>query len=157
MSAVNTSATSTLNSTNAISAFATLRFVGDALDPDEISKTLGQRPKRAYLKGGRYKTSPRGPELSGKTGLWYLSTDDLISSNNLKDHVGLLIRLISPFGDDGRNLRQLREIMDKRNLQAHLTLFWRGPPGAERPSISSAETAVFRRLQADIETDFDDS
>jgi hypothetical protein len=51
MSAVNTSATSTTNSDKTISAFATLRFVGDALDPDEISEALKQQPKRAHRKG----------------------------------------------------------------------------------------------------------
>jgi hypothetical protein len=156
MSAVNTSAMSTLNSTNAISALATLRFVGDALDPDEISNTLRQKPTRAYRKGERYKSGPRSPELSGKTGLWYLSTDDITPSNNLRDHLDALIRLISPFGDHDRRLRQLREIMDKRDLEAHLTLFWRGAPGAEKPSISSVQADVFRHLNADIETDFDD-
>src|SRR5215469_17467523 len=43
-SSVNTSATSMMKSTNALSAFATLRFAGDALDPDEISDTLKEKP-----------------------------------------------------------------------------------------------------------------
>jgi hypothetical protein len=144
-----------MNSTKAISAFATLRFVGDALEPDEISNTIKQKPTRAYRKGERYKPGPRSPELTGKTGIWYLSTDGVTSSNDLKNHIGLLIRLISPFGDNDQRLRKLREIIDKRNLRAHVTFFWRGAPGTERPSIPSVDVNLFKRLPADIETDFD--
>src|SRR5215831_14521887 len=97
MSAVNTSAISTTNSDKTISVFATLRFVGDALDPDEISEALKQKPKRAYRKGETYRPGPRGPELIGKTGLWYFSTDRVIPSKDLGDHLDALIRLIAPF------------------------------------------------------------
>jgi hypothetical protein len=45
--------------------------------------------------------------------------------------------------------------MDKKNLQAHVTLFWRGSSEAQKPYISSVETDVLRRLPADIEVDFD--
>lgn len=144
-----------MNSTDAISSFATLRFAGDALDPDEISGVLKRKPTRAYRKGEQYKPGLRSPELIGKTGLWYFSTNGLVPSNNLRDHLDLLIRLISPFDDQGHRLKQLREIMDKRNLQAHLSLFWRGVPGAEKPTISPVETDVFKRLPADIDVDFD--
>jgi hypothetical protein len=43
--------------------------------------------------------------------------------------------------------------MEDKNLQAHVTFFWRGPPEAERPSISPIETETLRRLPADIESD----
>ena len=154
-STVNTSATFTMKSTNALSAFATLRFAGDALDPDEISDALKEKPTRAYRKGEPYKPGPRSPELIGKTGLWYFSTNRIIPSTDLKDHLDALTRLIAPFGDQGRRLRELHEIMDKRNLQAHVTVFWRGASEAEKPFISSVETDVFKRLPADIEADFD--
>jgi Domain of unknown function (DUF4279) len=155
MSAVNTSATSTTNSDKTISAFATLRFVGDALDPDEISQALKQKPRRAYRKGETYRPGPRSPELIGKTGLWYFSTDRLIPSKDLSDHLDALTRLIAPFADDGKRLRTLREIMERKNLQAHVTCFWRGFSGAEKPSIPSIATETFTRLGADFETDFD--
>ena len=117
-----------MKSTNALSAFATLRFAGDALDPDEISDTLKEKPTRAYRKGEPYRPGPRSPELIGKTGLWYFSTNRIIPSTDLKDHLDALIRLIAPFGDQGRRLRELHEIMDKRNLQAHVTCSGVAPP-----------------------------
>ena len=155
MNAVNTSEISTTNSDKTISAFATLRFVGDALDPDEISEALKQKPKRAYRRGETCRPGRRSPELIGKTGLWYFSTDRVIPSKDLGDHLDALIRLIAPFADDGKRLRTLREIMERENLQAHVTCFWRGFPGAKEPAIPSVATEAFGRLGAGIETDFD--
>lgn len=153
MSTAMPSATSTTNSENTIRAFATLRFAGDALDPDEISRIVKQEPTRAYRKGQKYRPGSRGPEVTGKTGVWYFSTKRKIPSKDLADHLDALVRLISPFADQDR-LRELRDIMQRENLQAHVTAFWRGPPGANQPSIPSVVTGALRRLPADIEADF---
>jgi hypothetical protein len=156
MSTENTSATSmTRSDEGTIKAFATLRFVGDALDPDEISRVVRQQPTRAYRKGEWYRPGPRSPELVGKTGLWYISTKRIVPSKNLADHLDTLTRLISPFADEDRRLKELREIMARSNLTAHATLFWRGIPGADKPSILSVATAPLDRLPADIEADFE--
>ena len=73
MSMAKSSATSMTNSESTIRAFATLRFVGDALDPDEISDVVKERPTKAHRKGEIYRPSPRSPEVTGKTGIWYFS------------------------------------------------------------------------------------
>ena len=62
------------SSESASQMFATLRFAGDALNPDEISRVVGQQPTRAYRRGQRYKPGPRSPDITGKTGVWYFST-----------------------------------------------------------------------------------
>ncbi len=142
------------NSENTIRTFATLRFVGNELDPDEISRVVKEHPTRAYKKGETYRPGPRSPEVTGKTGVWYFSTKHKIQSKDLTDHLNALERLISPFADQDRRLKELRDIMERRNLRAHATLFWRGLPGAPYPSIPSAATAALCRLPADIEPDF---
>jgi hypothetical protein len=154
MSMAMPSATSMMNSENTIRAFATLRFAGDALDPDEISRVVKEQPTRAYRKGQKYRPSPRSPEVTGKTGVWYFSTRRKISSKDLADHLHVLVTLIVPFADQDRRLRELRDIMKREDLQAHVTCFWRGPPGADQPSISSLVTGTLDRLPADIEIDF---
>jgi hypothetical protein len=153
MSMAMSSATSMTNSENTIRAFATLRFAGDALDPDEISDVVKEKPTKAHRKGEIYRPSPRSPEVTGKTGIWYFSTRQKTQSTDLSDHLNLLERLISPFDNQDRRLKELRDIMERRNLQAHVTLFWRGPSGARPPSIPSVATATLRRLPADIEPD----
>jgi hypothetical protein len=148
------SATSTTSSENTIRAFATLRFAGDALDPDEISCVVEGEPTRAYRKGQRYRPGPRSPKINGKTGVCYFSTKRKIPSKDLTDHLDALVRLIFPFADKDKRLRELRDIMERENLRAHVTCFWRGPSGANRPSISSVVTRELQRLPADIEVDF---
>lgn len=148
------SATSTTKSESAMRAFATLRFAGDALDPDEISRVINEKPTRAYRKGQKYRTGPYGPEVTGKTGVWYISTRRKSSSKDLMDHLNMLERLIAPFGDQDNRLKKLREIMERANLQAHVTCFWRGPPGAHKPLLPSLAITALRQLPADIQPDF---
>jgi hypothetical protein len=76
-------------------------------------------------------------------------------SKDLADHFNVLERLVAPFGDQDTRLKELRSIMENRNLQAHVTFFWRGPFGVQRPSIPPIATATLRRLPADIEPDVD--
>ena len=128
MSMANPSATSMTNSESASQVFATLRFAGDALDPDEISRVVGQQPTRAYRRGQRYKPGPRSPEVTGKTGVWYFSTKRNVPSKDLRDHLDALVSLVLPVADEDKRLRELHDIMERRNLQAHVTCFWRGPP-----------------------------
>jgi hypothetical protein len=47
------------------------------------------------------------------------------------------------------------DIMKRKSLQAYVTFFWRGRPGAASPSIPSVSTSAFSRLPADIEADIE--
>jgi hypothetical protein len=148
------SETSTMKSEDRSRAFATLRFAGDALDPDEISRVMKEQPTRAYRKGQKYRTGPHGPDIVGKTGVWYFSTRRKIRSKDLIDHLEALVRLVSPFADNGKRLGELRDIMERENLKAHVTCFWRGPPGADTPSIPTVVSEPLHRIPADIQVDF---
>ena len=142
------------NSESASQVFATLRFAGDALDPDEISRVVGQQPTRAHRRGQSYKPSLRSAEVTGKTGDWYFSTKSKVPSKDLRDHLDALVSLVLPAAGEDKRLRELHDIMERRNLQAHVTCFWRGPPGADQPSIPVVVSRVLGRLPADIEADF---
>jgi len=143
------------NSESTIRTFATLRFAGDALDPEEMSRVLEESPTRAYRKGQSYRPGPRSPEVNGKTGVWFLRTKRRIQSKDVVDHLNALERIIAPFGDQDNRLNEIRDIMQRKNLQAHVTFFWRGRAGAKHPSIPSVATVPLRRLPADIEADID--
>ena len=155
MSLAMSSGTSTTKSDNAIRTFATLRFAGDALDPDEISHVVKEQPTKSYRKGQKYRSGPHGPDVIGRTGVWFFSTRRKIPSKDLADHLNALERLIAPFGDQDSRLKALRDIMERKNLQARVTFFWRGPPDTQCPGVSPVATATFGRLPADIEPDID--
>ena len=127
MSMANTSAISMTNSESPSQVFATLRFAGDALDPDEISRVVRRQPTRAYRKDQRYQPGPGSPDITGKTGVWYFSTKRNVPGKNLRDHLDALVSLVLPFADDDKRLRELRDIMERRNLQAHGRASGAGP------------------------------
>ncbi len=137
-----------------IKAFATLRFAGDALDPEEISRALGTNPTRAYRKGEGFSPGPRTPRVVGRTGVWFLSTDKLVSSQDLHDHLRYLVRVLMPEPHHEERLACIRELMQRKHLEAHVTCFWYGSEGEPEPTIPPEAAAAFARLPADIETDF---
>ena len=56
-----------------LTTYASLRFIGDRLEPSRLTELLREQPTTAYRKGEVYKRS-RGCEVQGRTGLWLLST-----------------------------------------------------------------------------------
>lgn len=164
MKAASTSGTSTMKS-DALKTFATLRIVGDELNPDQITKFLRIRPTQAYAKGQRYTSGPKSANILGRTGVWYLSTDKIVASSDLNDHLDYLFKALQLGGrhsiraPDGAhltaNLIELRHFMEKKSLRAVVTCFWYGPAGTRKPSIPRETTEVFNLINAEIETEFD--
>lgn len=146
---------STVSGSRSAPAFATLRFAGDALDPEAISHILDISPTQAYRKGGSFSPGPRTPRVTGRTGIWYLSTDRAVSSPELAEHLRYLVRILMPEPESGSRLRRLREAMRRARLEAHITCFWRGGKGEPEPIIPPDVVEIFGRLPADVETDFD--
>ena len=135
--------------------FATLRFAGDALEPERISGLLGIQPTHAYRKGQLFSPGPRSPQRLGRTGVWYLATDHLVTSNDLAEHLRFLANLLHPESENARGrLGRLRDLIGAERLEAHVTCFWHGPSGAREPGIPPEIAALFQWLPADLEKDF---
>jgi hypothetical protein len=151
------SETSTTRSSNpAQKAFATLRFSGDRLDPDRISAILRVRPTKAWRKGERYFAGRHAGTLLGRTGAWFLATDDLIASRDLLRHLEFLISLLAREPHDNHECpSQLQELMTRDKLKAEVSCFWHGEAGEQPPLIPAEMTEKLRALPAEIETDFD--
>ena len=129
-------------------SFLTIRLSGDRLDPEEVSGVLGVRPSKAWRKGERYHAGHRAGWLVGRSGVWFLATDDCVSSSRLDDHLQFLAALLSCE-------TRLREVMARNNLKAEVSCFWHGAAGEQPPVIPSEFIEKMRRLPAEIETDFD--
>jgi hypothetical protein len=143
--------------TGPVRAFATFRIVGDKLGRSEISQLLKIRPTQAYSKGERYKPGPRSPKITGKTGVWYLSTDKHVASEQLTDHLQFLLSVLlsDPHARGTAQSPALRQIIEGNSLRAIVSCFWHGPAGARPPSIPRALRESFAMIPAEIETDFD--
>lgn len=154
-----TAATSATSSTKADALeqgkiFASLGFVGDRLEPQDVTQILGIAPTKSWRKGELFHPGPRSPEILAYTGAWWLSTEGLVRRHDLEAHLDFLVALISPEGDRGERLRRLREILQE-GATASVSCFWHGEAAARPPVIPASVVAAFNRLPAEIEADFD--
>lgn len=134
--------------------FASLGFVGNRLQPQHVTDILGVSPTKSWRKGELFRPGPRSPEIVARTGTWWLSTEGLVTSHDLDVHLAFLVALILPEGD-GDRLARLQELMRDESAVAHIGCFWHGEAGARPPAIPPFAVAAFKRLPAEIETDFD--
>ncbi|MBV8739229.1 MAG: DUF4279 domain-containing protein [Alphaproteobacteria bacterium] len=135
-------------------AFVTLRFAGDDLDPGEITRVLAIAPTRAHRKDEFYFAGKRAGLLRGRTGIWFLATDELVPSDDLQEHLAFVEGLLYPQSGDDRRITKLRALLECTNSRAHVTCFWRGDSGEPAPEISDGFKSATASLSADIETDF---
>ena len=135
-------------------AFVTLRFAGDDLDPDEISAVLPVKPTRAHRKGEAFFAGPRAGNLRGRTRMWFLATDKLVTSDDLRDHLAFVERLLYPAPSYTCRVGKLRAILERTHSRAQITCFWRGEPDERAPQIPERFKSAVALLSADIETDF---
>jgi len=79
--------------------FAVFGIRADKLDPDRISERLGIQPSHSFARGDEYKTHVSKTEMGVRVrpfGVWQISSEGVVKSGNLQDHVDYLIRLIEP-------------------------------------------------------------
>ncbi|MGI2031758.1 DUF4279 domain-containing protein [Rhizobium panacihumi] len=72
---------------------ACLRFFGDDLDPDHVSKLLGAIPTTAYRKGAAMPSSD-GKKAVAETGSWQLEADEELSGE-LGEQISALLSGLS--------------------------------------------------------------
>ena len=135
--------------------YVTFRVVGDTLAPEAVTRALRIFPSIQYSKGQTYFAGSRTGNLVGKSGVWSLTTDKLVASNNLRDHLAYLLGVLIPDRQDANPLFQLHALLSKHNdWRADLSCFWHGRERAKKPSIPKFVTEVMNFLPAAIETDF---
>jgi uncharacterized protein DUF4279 len=135
-------------------AFVTLRFAGDELDPRDISAILPVEPTRAHRKGEEFFAGANAGKLRGRTGLWFLATDKLVDSDDLRDHLEFVHTLLYPKSGDKRRITKLHDALERARSHARITCFWHGEPGEPVPQIPAQFKSAVKPLAADIESDF---
>lgn len=125
--------------------FAELRIYGHDLDPEEITATLGLQPttsqKRGELKTGRFST--RTTPIGG----WFLSSEGVIHSKDVRDHLAWLLRLIAPKSD------QLRLLQDRDDTRMSVDCIWWSAHATGGPALWPEQMRVLSELN--LECSFD--
>jgi hypothetical protein len=152
---MSSSATSTTKSkAKTLTTYASLRIMGDGLEPARVSAVLSAEPTLAYRKGEIFKRTRTGHEVRGRSGMWLLSTRRRFDSLDLNDHFKALLGVLFPAGST-RVIEPLRALMREDGLYADVTCFWYGEHGATPPEIPEEIRAAFAQIGATIEIDFD--
>src|SRR5215208_477916 len=97
--------------------FVDLQITGDALDPGEVSAILPVTPRTAYRKGEPYDAGKRTGMRIGRTGVWYMTSDQFVSSPHLGDHAAVLWALVWPAAEDNLRLMRLRDVLVRDQLR----------------------------------------
>ncbi|WP_292971111.1 DUF4279 domain-containing protein [Novosphingobium sp.] len=84
---------------------ASLRIIGEMLDPDEISVILGTKPSLSYRKGEVIRNPTTGRERIPKYGMWNLRTEDRFPG----DLDGQIDELLGKVTDDLSIWKELNE------------------------------------------------
>jgi hypothetical protein len=135
-------------------ACVTLRFAGDDLDPAEISAVLPIAPTRAHRKGETFFAGPLAGSLRGRTGIWFLSTDKRVPSDDLGNHLEFVRTLLYPKPGDSGRIAALCDVLERAHSRARITCYCRGDPGEVKPHIPGEFRSAIEKLGAEIETDF---
>jgi hypothetical protein len=130
-------------------AFVTFRVAGDTLDPKEVTQILSVPPTHAHRKGETYQPGRRGKSVTGSTGVWFVSTDNIVHSNRLDEHLAYIASLL-----DTRKTRSLHNLVNDKHLTAALTCFWHGARSSEMPLVPPEVEHRMSEIPARIETDF---
>jgi hypothetical protein len=163
------SATSSTKSDQTIRTFVTFRVTGDELDPDAVTQLLKVRPTHARLKGKSYSTG-KSENIIPSTNIWFFSTDTVMSSQNIVDHIRLVLFVLGLMGASGvhsldatmngnnapfARLLSLRAFLTKSSAKATMTFFWHGASGSTSPKISEQLFDMLRLIEVDGDIDFD--
>lgn len=133
-------------------AFATFSVSGDTLDPAAITHALGLKPSLGYRKGDVYLSGRRRQrEYTGRTGVWYFSTDAVLQTPDLDKHLTLLTFLLAACPE---GLAMLRDMMASGEYEVSGSCFWAGSPGSREPQVLPAFRDVMDRIGGRIEVDF---
>jgi hypothetical protein len=117
--------------------YATLCIYGDDLDPDTVTSLLGIEPSQARTKGQQLK---KGVVQRGG---WFLSTEDIIASKDVRCHVDWLIEKIT-----GKE-HALHE-MRLRDYQTVVSCYWLSAFGHGGPMLSPAIMRSLANLGLEI-------
>ena len=111
--------------------YAGLRIYHDELDPDRITGLLGIEPSRTQVKGRI--TSGKIPP---PTGGWFLSTENVTTSRDVRRHVDWILNRLEGKDDALMRLQSEGHHMD-------ISCFWVSASGHGGPMLSPA---IMRRL-----------
>jgi hypothetical protein len=125
---------------------ATLRIMGDDLDPSEVTRALSVEPSFARRKGDIYGNPDR--PVRSRTGIWALESEGSVKSGELEEHLRFLAGRLSP--EARRHIGHLRA----QGYQVDILCYWMSGTGQGGPVLTADVLLVLGGLGAELSFDF---
>lgn len=111
---------------NCLRTHVTFRLAGADLNPAQVSSLLELEPSEAFARGEQVDilTQP------AQTGIWSLSTQDLLSSTSPEKHLEFLLDRLEPAAT------RLLELVNAQALQVDFFCYWLSATGHGGPVLS---------------------
>jgi Domain of unknown function (DUF4279) len=123
---------------NCEKTFASFRIGGDALVPDEITRTLNLEPDFACAKG-----EPFGAGRGRRpTGVWSITSEERVESTSIERHLVYLLDRIEPMA------QAIADVVEPKSLATDFFCYWRSATGHGGPEVSAATLGRISRLNA---------
>jgi Domain of unknown function (DUF4279) len=90
--------------------YATLILRGKELDPQVVTDQLGIKPSKSFKRGDK-----RTEQKKWHHGFWGLTSDEVIQSTDLADHIEWLMNQIEPVRQN------LLKIMNEKDINAEIS------------------------------------
>jgi len=124
---------------------AVLRIFSDEIDPREITRLLRVEPSSIQIKGER--KYPNKAEYINKENGWFLDSEDLVESRDLRRHLEWLLNKTNNCHD------KLKELSSKG---AEITIFcpWQSASGQGGPTMDPQQMKVLGDLNIELLFEF---
>lgn len=126
--------------------FVRLMIYTGAINPNEITKLLEVEPTYITLAGDKI-TNSLGRTREVKNSGWFLSSEEIVNSKDLREHIDWIVSKISPFAT---NLKKIQEIKD---IKLTLKCVWFSKFGHSGPVLWPEQMKALSDL--DLECSFD--
>lgn len=119
--------------------YATLRIYPELLDPADVTARLGIEPSDWQRRGESRKPGDRPAKLHG----WFLTSEGLIESRDVRKHLDWLLSRIGPRAEAIHALQSNGCCMD-------VSCFWVSASGHGGPSVRPAQMGELARLGLEL-------
>jgi Domain of unknown function (DUF4279) len=128
-----------------LKTYAGLRIYHDDLDPERISSLMGIAPCQTQVRG-QVQTTSIGKEFIPPIGGWFLSTEGITASRDVRRHVAWILDRLA--GKD-----EILRSLQTEGCRIDMFCYWLSADGHGGPIVSPA---IMRRLgELELEVGFD--
>lgn len=119
--------------------YATLRIYPESLDPDAVTTRLGIDPSDWQRRGESRKSGSRPAKIHG----WFLSSDGIVDSRDVRKHLDWLLTMIVP-------KIEVVLTLQAEGCKMDVSCFWVSATGHGGPSIHPTQMRDLARLELEL-------